>query len=64
MGLLGLVIFVTIEMEDLQIVKTMPRNTYKDFVIPWPKNYANKQQRLLRPEWLQWSATALPTPAD
>jgi hypothetical protein len=42
LGLLGLIVFATIEMEDLQIVKTVPRNTYKDLVIPWPKTYANK----------------------
>lgn len=39
LGLLGLVIFITMEMEELQIIQTLPRKDYKDFVIPWPKNH-------------------------
>lgn len=37
LGLLGLVIFITMEMEELQIIQTLPRKDYKDFVIPRPK---------------------------
>lgn len=49
LGLLGLMVFVTIEMEDLDIVEFEPRNTYKDYTIPYPKNYQHAEARKNRP---------------
>lgn len=43
LGLLGLIIFVTIEMDELQIVKTEPRKMYKDDVIPFPEVLKNSR---------------------
>ena len=51
-------------MEDLQIVQMKPRLTYKDFVIPYPKDYPHKKERLLRNEWKQYVITAKPTAQD
>ena len=64
--MLGATIFVTIEMEDLEVVLTNPANSYKDFTLPWPKDYpADKiQKRLQRPEYKAWlesnNGSALP----
>jgi hypothetical protein len=49
-------------MEELQIVKFEPYINYKDFVIPWPKDYAHKKERLSRPEWIKWETDYKPTP--
>ena len=54
MGLLGLMVYVTIEMEPLQIVQFLPRQSYKDFVIPTPKGYTKTEERKNRPEYNQW----------
>lgn len=56
LGLLGLTIFVTLEMEDLQVVRFLPYQTYKDFVIPWPSNYTESQieARRSRSEYIEW----------
>lgn len=54
LGLLGLTIFVTLEMEDLQIVEFQPRISYKDYIIPWPKDYAKAAQRRARLEYQEW----------
>jgi hypothetical protein len=43
MGLLGIVVFITMELEDLEIIRTKPRNSYKDWVIPWPKDYPKEK---------------------
>lgn len=43
LGLLGLVVFVTLELEELDIVRALPRNSYKDFIIPWPKDYPREK---------------------
>lgn len=61
LGLLGLIVFVTLEMDELDIVEFKPRNTYKDLVIPWPKNYANAEARRNRPEYLEWVKENNPT---
>lgn len=54
LGLLGIVIYVTLEMETLDIIEFQPRNTYKDFTVPWPKNYPNAEARKNRPEYIRW----------
>jgi hypothetical protein len=43
-------------MDTLDIVKTMPRNSYKDFMIPWPKSFSNEkiENRRKRMEWNVW----------
>ena len=43
LGLLGLMVFVTLEMEALEIVQFLPRQSYKDFIIPTPKNYTKNE---------------------
>lgn len=54
-------------MEDLEIVLTNPVYNYKDFTLPWPKDYStNKiQKRLQRPEYKAWlqsnNGSALPS---
>ena len=64
LGLLGLIVFVTLEMDELDIVEFVPRNTYKDLVIPWPKNYPNAEARRNRQEYLDWAQENNPTEAD
>ena len=56
LGLLGLVVFVTMEFDKLDIVRLLPRNEYKDFVIPWPKDYPEEKikARKERPEYKKW----------
>lgn len=56
LGLLGLTIFVTLELEDLQVVRFLPYQTYKDFVIPWPSDYSEGQiqARRSKQEYLNW----------
>lgn len=56
LGLLGLIVFVTLELEELEIVRTLPRNSYKDFVIPWPKNYPKEkiEARMKSKDWAVW----------
>jgi hypothetical protein len=41
------------EMEELDIIKSIPRNSYKDYVIPWPKDYPHEkiEARRSREEW-------------
>ncbi len=56
LGLLGLVVFVTMEFDKLDIVRLLPRNEYKDFVIPWPKDYPQEKikARKEKPEYKKW----------
>jgi hypothetical protein len=36
-------VYVTLELEALEVVQFLPRQTYKDFVIPTPKNYTKNE---------------------
>ena len=40
----------------MDISKFIPRCTYKDFVIPWPKDYPKERQeaRKASKEWKAW----------
>jgi hypothetical protein len=53
---LGLTIFVTLELEDLEVIQFMPLSTYKDYVIPYPKSYGPVQiaKRKNRLEHILW----------
>lgn len=57
LGLLGLVVFVTLELEELDIVRALPRNSYKDFVSPWPKDYPREkiEARRKSKDWAVWN---------
>ena len=54
LGLLGLMIYVTLEMDELQIVEFQPRNTYKEYTIPRPINYPHAEKRKNLKEYIEW----------
>jgi hypothetical protein len=54
------------EMDELDIIKSTPRNSYKDFVIPWPKDYPKEkiEARRRREEWRVWTELEHRKPVD